>query len=156
MNDTPFQFSLPSYTSDVQKFLCFYFSFLIYYRSFVYPLWLILSRFYYRSSYVCTDDESNSDSSRSESGTRPREVYLQSWRQDPPRPPDGRLKYTGGDTRGISVYHHVTFHSIFFRYSVLFLGLNPNVMQNLNIIVNLGFIFVCCSFCVISCLEMCN
>ncbi|KAF5780265.1 hypothetical protein HanXRQr2_Chr11g0469981 [Helianthus annuus] len=120
MNDTPFQFSLPSYTSDVQKFLCFYFSFLIYYRSFVYPLWLILSRFYYRSSYVCTDDESNSDSSRSESGTRPREVYLQSWRQDPPRPPDGRLKYTGGDTRDISIFvivkmvvvHHMLYKTV--------------------------------------------
>ncbi|KAJ0900388.1 hypothetical protein HanPSC8_Chr08g0313241 [Helianthus annuus] len=80
---------------------------------FLYLPWPILSRFFYRSSYVRTDDELNSDSSRSESGTRPREDYLQSWRQDPPRPTDGRLKYTSGDTRGISVYHHVTFHDLF-------------------------------------------
>ncbi|KAJ0488632.1 hypothetical protein HanHA300_Chr12g0434941 [Helianthus annuus] len=151
MNDTPFLFSPPSYTSDVQKFLYFYFSFHIYYThssirhiqkfSYIYSGRFSLAFIIFimdRLIVICrTDDESNSVSSRSESGTRPHEVYLQSWRQDPPHPPDGASSTPARSPFIITL----RFTIFFFRYSVLFLGLTPNVLQNLNIIVKLGFYF---------------
>ncbi|MFS7986060.1 putative PB1 domain-containing protein [Helianthus anomalus] len=61
------------------------------------------------------DDDSVSGSSRPESAPERVKFLCSHGGKILPRPADGRLKYTGGDTRVISVHRHITFHGIVFR-----------------------------------------
>ncbi|KAJ0509111.1 putative PB1 domain-containing protein [Helianthus annuus] len=69
-----------------------------------------------------THDDSVSGSSRPESAPERVKFLCSHGGKILPRPADGRLKYTGGDTRVISVHRHITFHDLMKKVTSMFKG----------------------------------